>query len=237
MRMIAIYRFTASALVDGLRFTPEPVDRLLRSKEEIVHTRRKFAVSGLAVCVAALSWPDLAISRETATPPNPTLMKEQIDQLGVGAKVKVRLASGEKLSGAIEAIEERAFLLASARDASPRRVAYDQIAGVKLARLTYRASRQSDPTEAKRVVAGLGVGRHIMVKTAAGQELHGNIQAIESTHFTVLPDHQSAIVQIAYSDITQLGPNLSRGKKIAIIAIAAGVIAIVIIAVSLAQVD
>jgi hypothetical protein len=87
------------------------------------------------------------------------------------------------------------------------------------------------------VVVGLGLGHHIMVKTAAEQELHGNIQAIESDHFTVLPDHQSATVQIAYSDITQLGPNLSRGKKIAIIAIAAAVIAIVIIAVSLAQVD
>lgn len=201
-----------------------------------MRTKRKFAVWGLAVCVTVLSWPDLAISRDTATPATPTLMKQQIDQLGVGAKVKVRLASGEKLSGWIEAIEERAFLLASARDGSPRQVAYDQITQLSLAKLTYRASRQSDPAEAKRVVAGLGVGRHIMVKTVAGQEIHGNIQAIESDRFTMLPDHQKATVQIAYSDITQLGPNLSRAAKIAIVAAAIGAVVIIIIAAKLSTI-
>lgn len=190
---------------------------------------------GLCRLRRCLSWPDLAISRETATPANPTLTKQQIDQLGVGAKVKVRLASGEKLSGSIEAIEQTTFLLASARDSSPWQVAYDQIAQVNLAKLTYRASRQSDPTEAKRVVAGLGVGRHIMVKTAAGQELHGNIQAIESDRFIMLPDHQNAAVQIAYSDITQLGPNLSRGAKIAIIAAAVGLAVVIIIYASIVR--
>jgi hypothetical protein len=54
-------------------------------------------------------------------------------------------------------------------------------------------------------------------------------QAIESDHFTMLPDHRSATVQIAYGDITQLGPNLSRGAKIAIIAGVAAAVIIVIV--------
>jgi hypothetical protein len=96
------------------------------------------------------------------------------------------------------------------------------VAQLRLAKLTYRASGQVDPAEAKRVVAGLGVGKHIMVKTAAGQEFHGNIQAIEPDQFIMLPDHQAAPVQIAYNDVRQLGPNLSTGAKIGIIAGAVG---------------
>ena len=150
---------------------------------------RNLAVWGLAVCVMALSWPDMAMSSETAAHTDPTLMKQRIDQLGADAKVKARLASGEKLSGSIEAVGERAFLLASARDSSPRRVGYDQVAQLNLAKLTCRASRESHPTETKRAVAGLGVGHHIMVRTAAGQERHRDIQAIESDGFTMLPNH------------------------------------------------
>jgi hypothetical protein len=105
-----------------------------------VHTWRKFAVWGLAVCVATLSWPDLAASRETATEVDPAHVKRQVDQFGVGTKVKVRLASGRKLRGSIEGIEEEACLLLSARDRSPQRIPYDQIAQLKLAKLTYRAS-------------------------------------------------------------------------------------------------
>jgi hypothetical protein len=72
-------------------------------------------------------------------------------------------------------------------------------------------------------VLGLGVGHQIQVKTAAGREYHKNVQAIESDLFTLLPDHQTASVQIAYSEIANLGPNMSRGSKItlAVVVVAA----------------
>lgn len=73
-----------------------------------------------------------------------------------------------------------------------------------------------DVEEVRRVAVGLGVGRHIMVKTAAGKEYHGNIRAIGPESFTILPDHQTMPLQIVYNETAQLGPNLSTGAKILI---------------------
>ena len=120
------------------------------------------------------------------------------------------------------------MLLISKQEDPPRRVAYDQVAQLKLAKVEYRAKGASEPVEARRVVLGLGVGKHIMVKTAGGTEYHGLIVAIDEGRFTVMPDKQTAPVQIAYNDVLQVGPNLSTGAKIGIIvAIAAGAAAII----------
>jgi len=186
---------------------------------------RKFVSLGLVFCLMHLSLADWALSAETTTPPNPTLTRQQVVQFGLGANVKLRLAHGKRLRGSIQAIEEGSFLIALGREGTQRRVAYDEVAQLKLAKVTYKASGQPDAAAARRVVAGLGVGKHIVAKTAAGQEYHGNIQAIAVSHFVMLPDHQSVPVQIAYNDMVQLGPNLSTGAKIAI---AAGVVAVVV---------
>jgi hypothetical protein len=58
-----------------------------------------------------------------------------------------------------------------------------------------------------------------MVKTSEAKEYHGNIVAIEAESFTVLPDHTAAPVQIAYNSVQQMGPNMSKGAKIAIIVV------------------
>lgn len=182
-----------------------------------MYSSKKALVIVLVTSLLLLPLGDVAAWLEAATPPNPALAKRQVDQFGVGAKVKIQLADGKKLKGSISAIEDEAFLLASKADGSPQRVAYDQVARLKLAKLTYKAVGQPDPAEARRVVLGLGVGKHIMVKTAAGKEYHGNIQAVDADFFTILPDQQMAPVQLAYADVLQLGPNLSRGAKIAIL--------------------
>lgn len=180
---------------------------------------RKFLVLGLVVCLMRLSCADMAMASEPGPAPDPVRMKERVGQLGAGAKVKVTLATGQKLGGTIQSTDEEAFLLASAKGTATRRLPYDQVARLRYAKLTYRAASQPDPLEAKRVAAGLGVGQHIMVKTAAGKEYHGNIQAIEANHFTILPDRQMAPVQLPYPDVVQLGPNISKGAKIAIVAL------------------
>ena len=189
-----------------------------------MYSSKKALVIALVTSLVLLPLGDVAASLNAATPPNPAVAKQQVDQFGVGAKVKIQLADGKKLKGSISAIEDGGFLLVSKADSSPQRVAYDQVAQLKLAKLTYKAAGQPDPAEARRVVLGLGVGKHIMVKTAAGKEYHGLIVAIEDGGFAVTPDKQSAPVQIAYSNVVQLGPNLSTGAKIAIaVAVAAGV--------------
>jgi len=189
---------------------------------------RKFVVLGLVVCLMRLSFADMAWASEPGPAPDPVRMKERVGQLGAGAKVKVTLASGQKLGGTIQSTDEEAFLLASAKGTTTRRLPYDQVARLRYAKLTYRAASQPDPLEAKRVAAGLGVGQHIMVKTAAGSELHGNIVAINQDHFAVLPDRQATPVQIAYSDIVQMGPNMSALAKAGIlVGIAVGVVFII----------
>jgi small nuclear ribonucleoprotein (snRNP)-like protein len=159
-----------------------------------------------------------------------------VDEFGVGAKVKVELTNGKKFKGSIQSIEDGGFVLAAAKAGSPTRVRYDNVAQLNLTKNTYKATGQPDSVEVRRVVAELGVGHHIMVKTTAGKEYHGNIQAIRSDGFTMLPDHQTAPVEIAYSDTTDLGPNMSRGEKIATIALVAGVVLLVLYLVGRTQV-
>jgi hypothetical protein len=74
----------------------------------------------------------------------------------------------------------------------------------------------------------LGIDKHVMVKVAGGKKLRGHIQAIESDHFILRLDGRSIPTQIEYSEVWQVGQNLSRGQKIAIIAgVVAGVVALI----------
>jgi ribosome maturation factor RimP len=195
-----------------------------------MHSWRQFMAYGLVVCLLQFTMVDLTFSAEATSAATPALVKRTLDQLGAGAKVKITLTSGKKLKGTVQAVDEEAFLLTSGRQGSSQRIAYDQVAELRLAKLTYKAAGQTDPIEVKRLAVGLGVGKHIMVKTAAKQEFHGNIQSLGEDYLTVLPDHEPAPVQIAYADVRQMGPNLSTGEKILI---GVGVGAAVIIAVIL----
>jgi len=190
---------------------------------------QKSLAIGLAACMLVLPLGDLAVSLQAEVPPNPTLTKQQVDRWGVGAEVKVKLAGGKNLRGAISGIEDESFLLVKGQQASPKRVGYVEVAELKLAKNLYRATGQPDAIAAMRVVEALGVGRHAVVKTTAGQEYHGNIQAIDRDQFTLLPDHQSHPVQIAYSDVQQVGPNLSRAAETAIIVAAAAISVVAIL--------
>ena len=78
-------------------------------------------------------------------------------------------------------------------------------------------------------MAELGVGHHIQVRTTAGKEYHGNILSVGTEQFTLLPDHQAAPIEIAYSQTLRMGPNLSKGAKIAIVVVVGLVIAAVIV--------
>lgn len=188
---------------------------------------KQFVALGLVIGMLHVTLVDVARSAEPTAVLNPVAVKQQVNLFGVGAKVKVRLADGKKLNGTIEGIEADTFLLGS-KAPSPTPVAYEQVAQLKFAKETYKTKGPVDAVEARRVVAGLGVGRHIMVKTMAGQEYHGNILAIRAETFTVLPDHTTTPVQIAYDETLQTGPNMSKGAKIALIVGVAVAVVIVV---------
>jgi len=191
---------------------------------------RKHTVIGLVICLLQLSLADGAFSADT-TVPNPSLTRQRVDQFGVGAKVKVELTNGQKFKGSIQSIEDGGFLLAAAKAGSPTRVPYGAVAQLNLAKNTYKATGQPDSVEVRRVVAELGVGHHVMVKTSEAKEYHGNIVAIAAESFTVLPDHTTAPIQIAYNQILQIGPNMSKGTKIAIVVLVGVAVVVTVLAV------
>jgi ribosome maturation factor RimP len=189
---------------------------------------RKHAVVGLVVCLLHLSLTDVGLAVPETKSPDPNLARQQVGQLGVGANVKIDLASGKKLKGSIQTVEETGFILASGNAGSPTRVSYDEISQLKGVKVTYSAKGEPDAAETKRVAAGLGVGHHIMVKTAGGNEYHGKIMAIDTDRFTMLPDHTNGPVRIAYNDVRQMGPNPSRGTWITL-GFLVGVVVVVVV--------
>ena len=191
----------------------------------------RFMTRGLVFCMLVLPFSDLQTSLGATTPFDPSSVKQQVDQFGVGANVKLKLAGGKMLRGSIQAIEDGSLFLTTGGASTPQRIAFDQIAQVKLAKITYKASGQPDYLEVRRVVTALGVGKHIMVRTTRGNEYHGNIQAIDQEHLVMLPDLQSAPVQVGYDEVSAIGPNLSKAAKIAILVVIAVVVIVAIIAV------
>ena len=185
---------------------------------------------GLAVSVGVLSLGDIsALGAEEST--NPELIKQEIIQYGAGANLKLRLTDGKKLKGSVVNLGEDGFELRAKPNEIPRHIAYSQVTEVKPTKLVYRAKGQPDAREARRTVLGLGVGRHIQVKTTTGNSYHGNIQAIAADTFTMLPDRQTAPVEIPFSQVQYVEQNLSLVTKIviAVVVVATIVVAVIIV--------
>ncbi len=186
---------------------------------------RKATATVLVACMLHFS-----LGNALASPnvPDPALVKQHVDLFGRGARVSLKLANGQKLRGSIGAIEDQAFLLAPQRETTPRRILYDQVSELKLAKRLYRASGQPDPVEAKRMVVTLGVGKHVAVQVPSGKKLHGHIQAIEGERFTLVPDNQTAPVQIEYSDVHYVEKNLSFGATIVLVVLIVAAVAVAV---------
>ena len=186
--------------------------------------------AALGFSIAVWSLGDISgLAAEVSTPPE--VVRQEMIQYGVGANLKLRLADGKKLKGSLVFLGEDGFELRGKPKEAPRHIAYSQVTEVKPTRLFYRAKGQPDAVEARRTVLGLGVGHHIQVKTATGKEYHGNIQTIDTDTFTMLPDRQTSVVQISFSEVQSVEKNLSKVAKIVIAVFVAGTIAVVVLVV------
>ncbi len=153
--------------------------------------------------------------------------QRQVEQLGVGAAVKVRLANGQRLDGSITSIDAGSFDLALRRG-EVRRIAYGEVAELRFVSTTYKASGPPNVTAVRRVAAGLAAGRHVAVKVTSGQTFRGHIQAVHEEHLVLLRDRATIPIDIAYDEVQALGPNLSTEAKNAIW-IGVGVAALIVI--------
>ena len=153
--------------------------------------------------------------------------QQQVELLGVGAAVNVRLANGQRLDGTITSIDAASFDLALHRG-EVRRITYGEVAELRFVSATYKASGPPNVTDVRRVAAGLGAGRHVAVKETSGQTFRGHIQAVHEEHLVLLRDRATIPIDIAYDEVQTLGPNLSTGAKTAIW-IGVGVAAVMVI--------
>ena len=135
---------------------------------------------------------------------------QQVQLLGVGAEVKVKLAAGDTLDGVIASIGATTFELT--QDRASRAVAYADVAEVRFARTTYRAEGRPDAAEAARVAAGL-VGHHVAVKVAGRSTYRGHVQQAAADHLVLHLDQAGTPHPIPYADIEAMETNLSRTAK------------------------
>ena len=153
--------------------------------------------------------------------------QRQVELLGVGAAVKVRLADGQRLDGSITSIDAGSFDL-TLRRGEVRRITYGEVAELRFVSATYKASGPPNVTAVRRVASGLGAGRHVAVKVTSGQTFRGHIQAVHEEHLVLLRDRATIPIDIAYDEVQALGPNLSTQAKNAIW-IGLGVTALIVI--------
>ena len=160
--------------------------------------------------------------------------QRQVELLGVGAVVKVRLSNGQKLDGSLMSIDADSFDLALHRG-DVRRVTYGEVAELKFVSATYKASGPPNVAEVRRVAAGLGAGRHVAVKVTSGQTWRGHIQAVHEEHLVLLRDRTTTPIDVAYDEVQALGPNLSRNAKLVIWVSVAAIAMMVILAVAITE--
>lgn len=166
-------------------------------------------------------------SLSTAAPLGLGTVREQVEQLGPGARVKVKLTSGQKLSGVIGVFRDADFTLETGNGGASRQIAYGDVRQLRLGSRRYTAHQDVDPEAARRVVVALGVGQHIMVNPKGAPAIHGNIQAIDANRFTVIPDHSTAPVTLAYNDVRHVEKNLTFGGTIVLVVLIVAAVVVI----------
>jgi hypothetical protein len=187
---------------------------------------RKIISICLMVSLCSISLAQYVSGADVRQPGGTALLKEKVELFGVGANVKVKLADGQKLKGPISSIVDAGFTLAPEPGGLDRPVDYDQVSELTLVARNYRASGTPDAAEARRVIAALGTGNHVFVRTSE-MKIHGQIMDVERDHFVILPDDQAKPVDVAYQDVQQAGKNLGILSMIGLVVVVIVVIVVV----------
>jgi ribosome maturation factor RimP len=135
-------------------------------------------------------------------------IQQQIQNAGVGAYLEIRLQDGSQLEGRVEALEPTQVMLTVQHSPLQRQIPYDQMASLKsIHRTLYRAKGKPDAFLARQAVETLGVGEHVMVRTAGNVIRRGNIKAIDAETFTIRLDKTGEPATIHYREIYEIHEN------------------------------
>ncbi len=157
-------------------------------------------------------------------------IQQKAEIAGVGSYLEVKLKDGRRFEGRIEALEAGQVALTVQDGSGRRQVRYDQVAALKVVKRTlYRAQGKPDVFFARQAVEGLGVGEHVMVRTAGEVIRRGNIKAVDEQHFTLRLDGSGAPATINYSEVFEIheNPHLQI-ITVLVIAIGIGIAALVV---------
>jgi hypothetical protein len=187
---------------------------------------RKITSICLTVCLVLFASTNGTTLAEAHQAGNNMLLREKAELLGIGANVKVKLFNGEKVAGRISSIDDAGFTLIPEGGTTSRQISYNETSELGYVSKAYHASATRDAAEARRVIANLGIAKHIMVRM--GQlKIHGQIRDIESDQFVILPDDKADPVAIAYQDVQQVGKNLGILSTIGLVVVVIVVIAVI----------
>lgn len=176
-------------------------------------------------CVVCFSSTQYASPAEADVDHN-ALLKQKLELFGIGANVKVKLSGGERMAGSISTLDDSGFTVASEAGVLSRPIRYDETSELTLVSKKHYRSETPDAAEVRRVIAALGIGKHVMVRTDT-MKFHGQIRAIEPDHFIILPDDAQAPIAIAYQDVHQVGKNLGFLSAIGLVVVVIVVLVVI----------
>ena len=141
-------------------------------------------------------------------------IKAKVEELGVGAEVKVSLQDGGERRGRIEEITGEDFRLARKE---PMTVKYSGVNSLELVHATYKTKGQVDTIEVHRVAVNVGLGKKVRVRLASNKQLVGKLQSIETDTLVVVDSKTGSPTSVPFKEVTQIGRKpLSTGAKVAI---------------------
>jgi len=186
---------------------------------------KKGLTIGLIACFLTLQFGDLTLPLVAKSPDNPDQTKQKLSLYGVGATVSVVYKGGLTEQGTIKALNENDFMFQREGSDRANTIAYADVKAVNpTGKRSYNASKQQDPDQARRVVAGWGPGAHIKVKMTGGAKLSGDIKSIEQDHFTLKTSSNGEPVKVAYSEVQELKSRTPASHIALIVAIPTAVV-------------
>lgn len=86
--------------------------------------------------------------------------------------------------------------------------------------------------QVKAAISKLGVGKHVTITLASGENVRGKIAGVGANAFSIQPNHSQTAEQIAYGDVTRIHTGASR---VVWIALGVVVVAVVIVVIAIAR--
>ncbi len=172
-------------------------------------TSRRLAV----VLIASLLWMTTvdAVAGPQSTAQSDYVIRRQVELLGPGSELKLKLADGRTLEGSIGAVDSASFELISKKDHDRVQIDYRVVAEFEVRKVVFPEAKDMN-VQVQRVVNQLGIGRHIQVKTSS-EKVNGNVHRIWDDHFELLLDKKWKSLDVAYTDVRELSPQPSKRRQ------------------------